>query len=54
MKKNEKLKLEKFRVLKLNNPSSVNGGDGDGQGDTVIKTIINPNPTLITRPTMVD
>lgn len=52
--KNNKLKLEKFRVTKLNNPSLINGGDagkddGGGQGETILGDVIKPKPTRPTR-----
>ena len=52
--KKKKLSLEKFKIVKLNNPKQIFGGDGgtDGgtNGDTQTDTIIIERPTG-TRPT---
>ncbi|MCX2678897.1 hypothetical protein OOZ15_03000 [Galbibacter sp. EGI 63066] len=53
MKKQSKLKLEKFQISKLDNPQHINGGnlsfDGDDQGETVI----GKTKTITSRPTEV-
>lgn len=44
--KNYNLKIEKIKITKLNNPSSIVGGDGIGGGDGQKSILVACDPII--------